>query len=165
MIKANFSLESKIEKSKLIWKKIESLKVFQDSKIVMLYWSMSNEVFTHEFILKWVKSKRIILPSVQGDVLILKEFNGFQNMKVGESFGILEPQGMDFMEINSIDLIIVPGVAFDIKNNRMGRGKAYYDKLLLSTKAYKLGVCFDFQLFKKIPVDEFDVKMDKIITD
>lgn len=164
-LKAQFSLEQKKEKSVAIWQKVEALKIFQEAKITMLYWSMDDEVFTHDFVLKWVKKKKIILPSVQGDNLILKEFKGLEDMKAGASFGIMEPQGKDFTDINAIELIIVPGVAFDKQNNRMGRGKAYYDKLLKNSNAYKLGVCFDFQLFDEVPVDEFDVKMDKVITD
>jgi len=47
----------------------------------------------------------------------------------------------------------------------MGRGKAYYDKLLSSLKAFKLGVCFDFQLLQLVPTDEHDIKMDQILTE
>lgn len=62
-------------------------------------------------------------------------------------------------------MIIVPGVAFDNNNNRLGRGKAYYDKLLKESKSYKVGVCFDFQLIEEVPVDEYDIKMDLIISE
>ncbi len=69
-----------------------------------------------------------------------------------------------FEEVDKIDLIIVPGIAFDKSLNRLGRGKAYYDKLLKDSKAIKIGVCFDFQLLESVPVDKYDVKMDLIIT-
>jgi 5-formyltetrahydrofolate cyclo-ligase len=84
---------------------------------------------------------------------------------MGENFGIPEPSGELFKDYNEIDLILVPGVAFDIENNRMGRGKAYYDKLLSSLKAFKLGVCFDFQLLQSVPTDEHDIKMDRILSE
>jgi len=86
-------------------------------------------------------------------------------MKKGQSFGILEPEGESFTELQDIDLIIVPGVAFDKNNNRLGRGKAYYDKLLNYVNCHKYGVCFDFQLVPNVPADQHDVKMDKVITD
>jgi 5-formyltetrahydrofolate cyclo-ligase len=131
----------------------------------MAYWSMDDEVHTHDFVLKFLGKKQIILPVVKGDVLELKEFTSKTNMMIGESYGIKEPEGEPFNEIDKIDLIIVPGVAFDVKNNRLGRGKAYYDNLLIKTRALKVGVCFDFQLLNSVPVEEHDVKMDLVITD
>ena len=131
----------------------------------MAYWSMDDEVFTHDFLQKYLGKKKIILPVVNGDMLDLKEFVGLSSMEAGESYGISEPTGDIFTEINQIDLIIVPGVAFDVQLNRLGRGKAYYDKLLKESNAYKIGICFDFQLMESVPVDEHDIKMDLLISD
>lgn len=59
---------------------------------------------------------------------------------------------------------MVPGMAFDADGNRLGRGKGYYDRFLaLVPDAYKIGVCFPFQKFPAVPVDDNDVKMDIII--
>ena len=66
---------------------------------------------------------------------------------------------------SEIDLIIVPGVAFDRQLNRMGRGKGYYDRLLSTLQAPKIGICFDFQLQDTVPTESFDKKMDMIITE
>ncbi|HQG08910.1 MAG TPA: 5-formyltetrahydrofolate cyclo-ligase, partial [Dysgonamonadaceae bacterium] len=68
-----------------------------------------------------------------------------------------------FVDFDSIDLIIVPGVAFDRKLNRLGRGKGYYDRLLSQLKSPKIGICFDFQLLESIPVEDWDIKMDMIV--
>jgi 5-formyltetrahydrofolate cyclo-ligase len=163
--KKQFSLAEKKEKSEVIFNQIESLEQFRSANTIMAYWSMDDEVHTHDLILKFLGKKQIILPVVKGDVLELKEFTGKTNMMVGESYGIKEPEGDPFYEIDKIDLIVVPGVAFDINNNRLGRGKAYYDNLLIKTQALKVGVCFDFQLLDFVPVDEHDVKMDLVITD
>lgn len=163
-IKKQISVEEKQKKSKQILTKIEREKNFIDSNTVMIYWSMDDEVFTHDFVKKWAAKKQIILPSVRGDNLILKTFNEVESMIDGEKYGIPEPKGDEYSEKEKIELIIVPGVAFDKQNNRMGRGKAYYDKLLKTTKAYKIGICFDFQLFDNVPTDEFDIKMDKVIS-
>jgi len=161
-LKALISEEEKIEKSNMIFVQVEENEHFKSATTVMLYWAMSDEVQTKDFILKHYKSKRIILPSVCGEVLVLKEFSGLENLTNGELYNIPEPQGVLFEKKDEIELIIVPGVAFDKQNNRMGRGKAYYDKLLKNLNAYKLGVCFDFQFFESIPTDEFDVKMDAV---
>jgi 5-formyltetrahydrofolate cyclo-ligase len=84
-------------------------------------------------------------------------------MKPGEQFGILEPSGSEFNDRASIDLIIVPGIAFDQNNYRMGRGRGYYDKLLETTKAVRMGVCFNFQYLENIPVEMHDLPMDLVI--
>jgi len=162
--KKTYSLEEKKEKSKLIFNQIESLDAFQNAEIIMAYWSMDDEVFTHDFIQKYQNKKKIILPVVNGDNLDLKEFTGLSNLRSENYFGIGEPKGELFEQGNKIDLIIIPGVAFDKSLNRLGRGKAYYDKLLNTTKALKVGVCFDFQMLESIPVGKYDVKMDLILT-
>ena len=65
----------------------------------------------------------------------------------------------------TIDFIAVPGVAFDLKGNRLGRGKGYYDRLLPRIpSAYKAGICFPFQLVEEVPAESFDIRMDIIIT-
>jgi 5-formyltetrahydrofolate cyclo-ligase len=164
-LKKQFSLEEKKQKSEMIFKELEQLDVFSKSKIIMAYWSMDDEVYTHDFVLKWYGEKKIILPVVKRDELELKSFSGLDNLIKGESFGIEEPEGDIFNQPEKIDLIIVPGIAFDKTNNRLGRGKAYYDKLLKSTKAKKIGVCFDFQLLDAVPVDKHDIKMDLVISE
>lgn len=163
-IKKQYSFLQKKDRSISILNKVEHNINFQNAKIILVYWSMEDEVSTHDFILKWYQKKKIILPSVQKDRLILKEFTGLDSMKKGKAFEILEPIGKEFLAYDQIELAIVPGLAFDKQLNRLGRGKAYYDKLLVDLTAYKIGVCFDFQMFKMVPTDEHDVKMDLVIT-
>jgi len=164
-LKKQQTQEQKETASASIIESIEKQPFFKNAETVMVYWSMADEVITHDAILKWHREKRIILPCVNGDILELREFTGIDSMKEGDFFGILEPKGPIFTELNALDLIIVPGVAFDINNNRMGRGKAYYDGLLKTTNAFKLGICFDFQLLENIPADSHDIPMDGIISD
>ncbi|MFP4023963.1 MAG: 5-formyltetrahydrofolate cyclo-ligase [Thiohalospira sp.] len=163
-LKKDYTLQKKQAKSKIIFEQVEQLKEFQQADIIMVYWSMDDEVYTHDFVLKWFKEKLIILPSVKGDELELRIFNGLDDMVEGSAFGIKEPRELYKSGLDKIDMIIVPGVAFDKQNNRLGRGKAYYDKLLSKTKALKVGVCFDFQMLEKVPADQYDVKMDIVIT-
>ncbi len=164
-LKNGVSLEEKTSRSITILEKVEQLPEFIAAKTVMLYWAMADEVQTADFVIKWAVNKRVILPCVNGDDLDLRVFRGVEDLIAGENFGIPEPSGELFTAYEEIDLILVPGVAFDLENNRMGRGKAYYDKLLSSLKAYKLGVCFDFQLLQSVPTDEHDIKMDGIVSE
>ena len=163
--KRRITFEDKQKRSAIIMDKLEQDKNFQKAQTIMCYWSMKDEVHTHDFIKKWHPSKRIILPAVRGDELELKVFEGFGSMKEGENFGILEPAGTEFTELSELDLVIVPGIAFDKNNNRMGRGKAYYDKLLQKVSCPKYGICFDFQFMDSIPADSHDIKMDRVLTD
>lgn len=165
ILKNQVSFDEKKIRSKNIFLKLEKFDEFKNAKVIMLYWSMKDEVYTHNFIQKWAHAKQIILPSVKGDELELKEFVGINDLVSGVSFGIGEPSGKIFDQANKIDLIVVPGIAFDNQKNRLGRGKAYYDKLLKTNKAFKVGVCFDFQLLTSVPVDNHDIKMDLIISE
>ena len=71
---------------------------------------------------------RILLPVVKGETLIIRPYSPGE-MKPG-SFGIAEPTGEDITDLSIIDMVIVPGVGFDPKGNRLGRGKGFYDRLL-----------------------------------
>lgn len=161
--KKTYSLEEKKELSIPIWEKIEKEDWFKKSNIVLLYWSMDDEVYTHEFILKWYKEKTILLPCVDGDDLKLRIFQGIESMKEGVMFSILEPTGEEFLDFDNIDLMVIPGVAFDKENNRLGRGRGFYDRLLSKVHSIKVGVCFKFQFFDNMPTEEFDVKMNYVV--
>ena len=144
--------------------KVEDLDRFREAKVVLLYWSMEDEVQTHDFVEKWYKSKTILLPCVDGDDLRLRQYTGAECMREGEQFGIGEPTGEEYTDLESVDAIIVPGVAFDKEGHRMGRGRGFYDRLLKSTpNAYKIGVCFDFQMVESVPVEPHDVMMDRVV--
>ena len=163
-LKKNFTAEQRTHQSKELVEKIEMHPEFVKSKLIMAYWAMKDEVDLTELIIKWHPEKQFLLPCVKGDELEIRRFEGLESLKSGEAFGILEPVGNLFAEYQTIDLILVPGVAFDNQNNRMGRGKAYYDKFLPKTKAFKMGICFDFQKVSYIPVTEFDIKMDEVLS-
>ena len=121
--KTEYSLEEKQKLSKPIFDKVEIMQEFKDAKTVLLYWSMNDEVDTHEFVNKWYKDKTILLPCVEGADLVLRKYLGVDSMKAGKQFGILEPTGKEFLDYKKIDLMIIPGVAFDRQRNRMGRGR------------------------------------------
>jgi 5-formyltetrahydrofolate cyclo-ligase len=163
-LKEQLSPDKKKLLSGEIFHKVETLPVFRDAKFILLYWSMDDEVFTHDFVIKWSNLKRILLPVTLETTLEIKEFKGTEKLQQSSKLNIYEPEGPVFTALDTIDLVIIPGMAFDKNHNRMGRGKGYYDKLLPSLKAYKLGICFDFQLLDHIPYDKNDVKMDGVIT-
>ena len=80
-------------------------------------------------------------------------------------FGVREPaSGCAEIPLEHFDLILVPGVAFDLSGNRLGRGKGFYDRLLEKISTVKCGVGYDFQLLEKIPSEPHDAKVDFILT-
>lgn len=162
-LKKQYSLEEKKRKSESVWKQVEEDERFQSARYVLAYWSMDDEVFTHDFVCRWAGQKTLLLPCVRGEELDIRYFEGREKLAPGAGFAILEPVGELFTELSKIDLVLVPGVAFDRKKNRLGRGKGYYDKILKQTRACKLGVCFDFQYLDEVPTEEHDICMDAVI--
>ncbi len=73
--------------------------------------------------------------------------------------------GENIASLDSIELVIVPGIVFDIKGYRVGHGLGYYDKFLKKTNAKKIGLAFEFQVVSEISYEEHDIKMDKIVTE
>ena len=125
--------------------------------------NLPDEVNTHDFIRKWSVQKQILLPVVIGNELELRRYTGPQDLKKG-AYGIEEPVGEPFTDYASVDLAIIPGVAFDAHGNRLGRGKGYYDRLLPRLPhTYKIGICFPFQLLEEVPTEALDVRMDEVL--
>ncbi|MBR4738980.1 MAG: 5-formyltetrahydrofolate cyclo-ligase [Bacteroidales bacterium] len=158
--------EEKLLRSDAILRQVAQTPEFQDARVVLLYWSMADEVQTHAFVEQWYHEKTLLLPCVAGDDLVLRQYTGPQCMVAGEQFGIGEPSGPVWTALDEVELIVVPGVAFDTGGNRMGRGRGFYDRLLKSTpRAVKIGVAYGFQILDEIPVEPHDVKMDIVIHD
>ena len=158
--------EEKLRRSRVIQQRLEETPQFKAAHVVLLYWSMADEVQTHEMVEQWYRQKTVLLPCVDGDDLRLRQYTGPECMVSGEQFGIGEPTGEEWTDLAAVELIAVPGVAFDREGNRMGRGRGFYDRLLKSTpNAVKIGLAYDFQMMDTIPTEPHDVRMNLVITD
>ena len=164
-LKKDLSLEEKMLLSELVLKNVEKDISFINSKTILAYWSMKDEVNTHSFIIKWSKSKDIYLPVVIGNDLGFRKYSDESELKKDSKFGIYEPLGAKLNDYSLIDYAIIPGVAFDSNNNRLGRGRAFYDKILNSINAIKVGICFNFQFIESVPTEPTDIKMDRVINE
>ena len=161
-LKKQRSKEQLLTQSEQILAKLEQHPDFAKAEIVMLYSALPDEVQTQAFLEKWHLKKKIILPTVVGDDIIPVEYGKDTAFAVGD-FNILEPQNEPYQ--GGFDLIIVPGVAFDRKGNRLGRGRGYYDRFLCHHLDVKrIGICFDFQLVDEVPAESFDIRMDEVLT-
>lgn len=163
--KRQFIGEQLLEQSRKIVARLLEHSRLKSAKTVMLYCSLPDEVDTHELIDHLVAAgKRVVLPAVTGESKMeLRLYTGKHDLRKG-AFGIEEPVGKTFTDLSSIDLALVPGMAFDARGNRLGRGRGYYDRFLVGLKhTYKIGVCFDFQKVAVVPTDENDIAMDEVV--
>ncbi|MBQ7180967.1 MAG: 5-formyltetrahydrofolate cyclo-ligase [Bacteroidaceae bacterium] len=128
---------------------------------VLLYASLPDEVDTTSLIsCALQEGKRVFLPVVEGGELYIKAYSG---QTVIGPYGIREPVGERLLDYSQIDLAVIPGMAFDRQGHRLGRGKGYYDRLLPALSAYRIGLCFPFQLVESVPVDSHDCLVDEVI--
>ncbi len=149
-----------------IFSQVEQSEVFQTARCVAFFAALPDEVSTENTLRKWSRTKRVVIPKVEGDEMDFFEYD--PSKMVSGAFGIMEP-GDDAVlcRPEEIDLIVVPGVAFTQAGARMGRGRGYYDKYLSRNgfRAYKAGVCYRHQLVGDLPVEPHDVFMDCVISE
>lgn len=128
------------------------------AQTVLLYSALPDEVNTDYLLLAAQGvGKTVLLPRVDGDRLTLHVYSP-DSMAPG-AFGVMEPQGPEFppSRYGEIELAVVPGVAFDRRGHRLGRGKGYYDRLLPQLTAARLvGLCFPFQVVASVPCEAHD---------
>lgn len=159
------SIENKKEKDSLIFNKLINLEVYRCAKVVGIYYSTQSEVDTIKLIEYSLSLGKVVcLPKVKEDLMDFFIIKSLDDLTIG-SFNIMEPKNTKKIDKNEIDLMIVPGIVFDINNNRIGYGRGYYDKYLCGVKAYKIGLAYNEQIIEKIETGEHDIKLDMVITD
>ena len=154
------------DQSDRVYERLVSLKEVCRAEKVMTYSHFSNEIKTGK-LAGWLlfNKKHVFLPVVDGDILLVADMSStcFEM----NDFGIAQPEKATacMIEPEELDLVIVPGLAFDKKGNRIGFGKGFYDELLLKTpNAIKIALAYDFQIVDEIPCEEHDIKMDLVVT-
>lgn len=165
--------ENKDELSRQIVARCMSLPEYQRAKTVLFYLDVRSEVRTrHDLSNALASGKKIVVPYCVDGELELFHLTDPEELSVG-MYKILEPKpelrtlASHRVDVDEIDLIIVPGVAFDRTGGRTGHGKGYYDKLLEHARRDTplVALAFECQLFDKIPMQAHDVFMDKVITE
>lgn len=138
------------------------------AQTVLLYYSMPDEVDTHDLADRLVRQgKTVLLPKVVDDKeMEIRRYTGRHDLQACGRYQIMEPTGPLFTDYAHIDIVITPGVAFDHEGHRLGRGRGYYDRFFeRCTDAYRLGLCFRFQWVEAVPVTPTDVAMDEVISE
>jgi len=168
----SLNLEEIMEKSLEIKKAFFSLKEVWKAKKIMVYISFKSEARTREIINELFKRKKtVIVPLIdfKKEKIYLSHLKNFQKELVPNKFGVFQPSEEFFRPFNAkeLDLVVVPGIAFDEKGNRIGFGKGYYDKFLskLPKRIHVIGLAFEEQIGEKLACKKHDVPMHKIITE
>jgi 5-formyltetrahydrofolate cyclo-ligase len=167
--------KNKDEVSRTICEKFTALPAYSAARTVMWYVDAGSEVRTRNTLPKALThGKRVVVPwcVVETNTLELFLLEDMSELVEG-AYKILEPKSelrllpMKVVKPEELDLVMVPGTAFDPRGGRMGQGKGYYDRLLANarTDAPLVGLAFDCQVFDEIPVAPHDVFMDMVLTE
>ena len=159
-----------VNKSENIKKTLFSLSQFKDAKLIMSYIQFSNEVRTEGIITKALQmQKRVCVPvcEVQAKTIIPGEIRNYPGDLQCGAYGIMEPCILKPAKLEEIDLVLVPGLAFDIHGNRLGYGGGYYDRFLtrLRSEATAIALAFEMQILENVFPEEHDAPLDYIITE
>jgi 5-formyltetrahydrofolate cyclo-ligase len=162
------SNKTRRKKSRLIQKRLFRQAAFQKAKVVLFYFAKQEEVQTDLIIKDALKlGKKIAVPVVKVDErkMVACLLKNPLNVCLGP-YGIREPLGKSELALKKIDLVVAPGLAFDRKGKRLGRGKGYYDKFLknLPKKIPVFGLAYACQIVKSLPSAIHDQPVSKVIT-
>jgi 5-formyltetrahydrofolate cyclo-ligase len=126
----------------------------------------ANEVRTDRILARTLASgRRLVVPRVAGERLAHHEVRSLSDLAPAR-FGLLEPDpASPEVDPGEIDLVVVPGLAFDRSGNRLGFGKGYYDRFLSGIRAVKAAVLYGRQIVEQVPVSERDVPVDLLVTE
>ena len=149
-----------------VFDQITQLPEVKKAKTILVYSDFANEIKTGK-LTGWLlfHGAKVALPTIHGGKMYAIDIKG-SHLELCD-FGMTQPKYNEGAVIkpDKIDVIIVPGLAFDRQLNRVGFGKGYYDIFLKDAgKAKKIGICYDFQVLDTIPAEEQDVPMDMVIS-
>lgn len=155
-------------------RRLTKIKEYRDSQSIAVYWSIGGEMGLSSLIQQaWRAGKDIFLPVLDGDTLLFSSYAS-DSLLVKNCFGIPEPvgEGATLRSVASLDLILLPLVAFDGDGHRLGMGGGYYDRCLsftrdvsLSARPFLMGIAHDFQRVPLITTEPWDVPVDCVLTE
>ena len=169
---SDVSRKERAESSLSIKEKIFALPEFQKARRIMFYISKDSEVDTRPMIEQSIRmGKEVIVPAILPDrkELTSCRLKDYEQELVTGPHGVYQPEVSKDSLVNpeKIDLFIIPGLAFDVKGNRLGRGQGYYDRFLARIPRYipRIGVAFRFQMVDDLPCDEYDQPVSRLVSE
>lgn len=166
----NISEEKYVDASSRITERLRGQPEYRNAALIHCYVSLNDrgEVDTHPLIRAMLHTeKRVVVPATDFETDTLRHviLNSYDDLSPNK-WGVPEPEtdaGIE-ADVGELELVIVPMVAGDRQCNRLGYGKGFYDRFLAETECPTLGLCFEECIVDVIPVEPFDVRLDKIIT-
>ncbi|MCK4327413.1 MAG: 5-formyltetrahydrofolate cyclo-ligase [Candidatus Diapherotrites archaeon] len=152
-----------VDKSGAIAKRLFQQPEYQSAKSVLLYFSIGSEVDTCKIIRDALKTKKVFLPFVEGGEMGYAQIQSMEGLEPGK-YGIMEPLDKEPSSAG-LDLVVVPGIAFDESGHRVGYGGGYYDRFLPAANAFTIGLAYDAQVIEDIPAEGHDCPVKKIVTE
>ena len=159
-------------RSKNVEDKLSELPFYKKAKMIMVYYPLRGEVDILRKIRRDLGSKRFCFPVMD---LEAKNLRIFEISNLEKDFGpgprgVMQPdtQSSKEVDVKDIDMVIVPGLAFDRKKNRLGRGAGFYDRFLqnVTTPTKKVGIAFEFQILENLPTNlSWDQKVDTVVSE
>ncbi|MCH5585407.1 5-formyltetrahydrofolate cyclo-ligase [Shimazuella sp. AN120528] len=165
-LRTKMSSPDRIQASRKICEKIKQLPIYQEATSILAYFAVRNEVSLYPlFEDAWRSGKRVSLPSMEQDKIVPRLFTTPSALETGD-FHIMEPdKSCEKIDITKLDLVLVPGVAFDRKGYRLGFGKGHYDRFFEKLPdVYKCGIAYDEQIVETIYPEVHDIPMDFVLT-
>ena len=156
--------------SKKITEKLLSVNCIKDANTIMLYLNFNNEVKTDQLITKLISLRKTVAAPVtlknERKLIPFKITNLKDGINIG-AYGIREPKKDPYNELNveDIDILIVPAVAYDKDCYRLGYGGGFYDRFLPNCSSYNIGISYDFQIVDDFQIESHDIILDEIISD
>lgn len=158
--------------AKSVLAQLENLEQWKSAEIVLAFLSMKDEINTIPILeAAREQGKTFAVPRVVGPDLVFYQLSYLEKDVAPGAFGILEPvSGLCPVAVETLSehhsVALVPGLAFDKENFRLGRGKGFYDRFLASAgdSLYKIGIGYSFQLVEKVPREPHDKALDLVVT-
>jgi len=154
--------------SSLLCSRIKELEFWHKAQSVLFYVPLPDEPDIRSLMAEVLNAGKVItLPR------FMKEEGQYAAARIGDYDKDVKPGKFDIIEprtrcalypLNQLDLVLVPGVAFDVNGYRLGRGKGFYDRLLAQVKGVKCGIAFDWQVAPQIPAEPHDVRLNCVLT-
>ena len=150
--------------SKQIHENLQKNSSFIDSQNIACYFPIGSEINTHDIMLDILKhGKNLLLPKIIDDNIQFYIVTNLEKLEKG-SFEIMEPKE-NYEKAKKIGCVLIPTVGVSKLGTRLGYGRGYYDRFLLSTDAVKISLTYSKQIIKSIPSDSHDIKMNWIVTE
>ena len=165
-MRRGLSESEQIAASQAVHAHLAAFEPYRASRVVMAYMACRGELCLEPAIGDVLKSgKALVLPRCEADgIMTARRIRAMSDLLPG-AYGLLEPgEACEIADPAGIDLILVPGVAFDACGHRLGQGAGYYDRFLPGTRAVCAGICHNFALIDHVPSQAHDIPMDYVIT-